>query len=63
MITLHSLYNHYKNGKTYETVYFCKIQINDVWEEAILYKNDEGLYFARTIDDFTQKFKKIDSFQ
>lgn len=59
MVELNTLYRHYKNGKDYETVDFCKIQLNDVCQESILYKNNEGSYFARTIDEFSQKFTKV----
>ena len=60
MIELNSLYKHYKNGNNYETVSFCKMQTNNIWMDAILYKASDGNLYVRTITDFIDKFKKVD---
>lgn len=59
MIEMGKKYRHYKNGKDYITVDFCKIQLNDVWVESVLYKNIDNSFFARTVEEFSQKFKKV----
>lgn len=64
MIKLNQTYTHYKNQQQYLTINFCKIQENDIWVEAIIYKplnhadKCEDL-FVRTIKEFEEKFKII----
>ena len=64
MLQLNKLYTHYKNQEKYLTINFCKIQENDSWVEAIIYKpykhsdNCEEL-FVRTVKEFEEKFKAI----
>ena len=38
MIELNKTYIHYKNKKSYTPLNFCKVQENDIWIEAIIYK-------------------------
>ena len=57
MIKLNKTYIHYKNKKSYITLDFCKIQENDVWVQAIIYKpNDSNELFVRTKKEFEEKF-------
>ena len=57
MIELNKTYIHYKNKKSYITLDFCKIQENDVWVQAIIYKpNDSNELFVRTKKEFEEKF-------
>ena len=59
MIKLHKTYIHYKNNKPYTTLNFCKVQENDIWTEAIIYKpNDCEELFIRTCKEFELKFTK-----
>ena len=57
MLQLNTTYTHYKNQKNYITLNFCKIQENDVWVEAVIYKpeNSEEL-FVRSCKEFEEKF-------
>jgi len=62
MIELNKTYLHYKTQATYLTINFCKIQENDTWIDAIIYKplnhadKCEDL-FVRTQKEFLEKFK------
>lgn len=59
MLILNTTYIHYKNNKSYITINFCKIQENDTWVEAIIYKpNDCEELFVRTCKEFEEKFKE-----
>lgn len=51
-------YIHYKNGQKYIPVDRCKIQENDVWVEAIVYKTDTNELFVRSKQEFLDKFSK-----
>ena len=61
MLKLNQLYIHYKNKEKYLTINFCKIQENNNWVEAIIYKpfnhadNCDEL-FVRTTKEFQEKF-------
>lgn len=57
MIQLKQTYTHYKNKESYTTVDFCKIQENDIWVKAVIYKpnNCEEL-FVREYKEFEEKF-------
>ena len=58
MIKLNKTYTHYKNNKSYTTINFCKIQENDIWTKAVIYKpNDYEEFFVRTYKEFEEKFK------
>lgn len=58
MIKLNQEYTHYKNKQSYITIDFCKIQENDLWVKAVIYKpKDEDGLFVRTINEFQEKFK------
>lgn len=49
---------HYKNAKRYKVVSDCKLQVDDIWVEAVAYKNEEGDLFARPLDEFSIKFER-----
>jgi hypothetical protein len=57
MIQLNQTYTHYKNKESYITINFCKIQENDIWVKAVIYKPDncEEL-FVREYKEFEEKF-------
>jgi hypothetical protein len=57
MLKLNQTYTHYKNKQNYLTIDFCKIQENDIWVKAVIYKpeNEEGL-FVREDNEFKEKF-------
>jgi len=57
MIKLNQKYQHYKNKQFYITIDFCKIQENDEWVKAVIYKpeNEDGL-FVRAYHEFEKKF-------
>lgn len=57
-ITLNEEYIHYKNGLSYTPVDFCKIQENDIWIEAIIYKTDTNELFVRSKKEFLEKFSQ-----
>lgn len=60
MIKLHKQYKHYKNQEIYIPINFCKIQENDVWVKAVIYKpNNCDELFVRTYKEFEEKFKTI----
>ena len=55
----------HKNGEYYEIIDIdIKVQINDEWKEAILYKkflsNDFKIKFVRAFDDFKSSFVKVE---
>lgn len=57
MIEIEKAYKHYKNKETYIVKGFCKIQENDIWVKAVLYKpNNCNEFFVRTIKEFEKKF-------
>ncbi|OQR40540.1 DUF1653 domain-containing protein [Aliarcobacter cryaerophilus] len=57
MIELNKTYIHYKNKKSYITINFCKIQENDTWVKAVIYKPDDcDELFVRTYEEFQEKF-------
>ena len=58
MITLNEEYQHYKNGLTYTPIDFCKIQENDIWIEAVIYKTTSNELFVRSLKEFESKFSK-----
>lgn len=58
MITLKEEYQHYKNGLTYTPIDFCKIQENDIWIEAVIYKTTSNELFVRSLKEFESKFLK-----
>jgi hypothetical protein len=62
MIELNTTYTHYKNKEFYTTLYFCKIQENNIWVKAVVYKpnNCEDL-FVRSYKEFANKFSKINN--
>ena len=57
MIKLNKTYIHYKNKKSYITIQFCKIQENDIWVDAVIYKPEDcEELFVRTKKEFEEKF-------
>jgi hypothetical protein len=57
MLELNKTYIHYKNKQEYTTINFCKIQENDIWVKAVIYKpNDDEELFVRTYKEFEEKF-------
>ena len=59
MIELNKTYIHYKNKNQYTPINFCKIQENNIWVEAVIYKpNDCDELFVRTYKEFEEKFHK-----
>jgi len=62
MLELNQKYTHYKNNQTYITLDFCKIQENDLWVKAVIYKpEDEDGLFVRSYSEFEEKFIKKSS--
>lgn len=59
MLEINKTYTHYKNHKDYTLLNICKIQENDIWVKAVIYKpnDDEGL-FVRSYKEFEEKFLK-----
>jgi len=57
-IELNTKYVHYKNGLTYIPLNSCKIQENDLWIEAIIYKTTTEELFVRSEKEFRDKFTK-----
>ncbi len=51
-------YIHYKNGLSYTPINQCKIQENDIWIEAIIYKTQSEELFVRSLKEFQEKFTK-----
>ena len=59
-ISKNTIYKHYKNNHTYEVIDFCKIQENDIWVEAVLYKpTDCNELFVRALKEFQEKFSLV----
>ena len=57
MIEINKAYIHYKNKEVYIVKGFCKIQENDIWVNAILYKPDDcEELFVRSLKEFEKKF-------
>ena len=57
-----SIFYHYKNLNPYEYIGPCRIQENNEWVEAVIYKEyksrvDSGL-FVRTKKEFLENFKR-----
>jgi len=62
MLELNQKYTHYKNNQNYITLDFCKIQENDTWVKAVIYKpQDEDGLFVRSYKEFEEKFSKAKS--
>ena len=59
MIKLNETYRHYKNNKEYVTVNFCKMQSNDEWSDAVVYKGSDDNLYVRDLKDFADKFTKV----
>ena len=62
MLELNQKYTHYKNNQNYITLDFCKIQENDIWVKAVIYKpENEDSLFVRSYIEFEEKFIKAKS--
>jgi hypothetical protein len=59
LIKLKTLYKHYKNQKDYETIDYCKMQVNGEWLEAVIYKSVDGDLYVRALADFEEKFTAL----
>ena len=57
MISYQHIYKHYKNGEHYIPLESCKIQENDVWVKAIIYKDMNGNKYVRSEKEFLTKFQ------
>ncbi len=55
---LNEKYKHYKNQEIYIPINFCKIQENDLWIEAVIYKTTTNELFVRSKKEFMAKFTK-----
>lgn len=54
-------YIHYANNKHYVIVGTARIQENDEWVNAVIYKSVNGSdKFVRTAEEFFKKFKQVD---
>ncbi|MGB5792992.1 DUF1653 domain-containing protein [Poseidonibacter sp.] len=59
MLKINQTYTHYKNKQNYIILNFCKIQENDTWVKAVIYKPDDcEELFVRSYTEFENKFKK-----
>ncbi|MFA9373453.1 MAG: DUF1653 domain-containing protein [Poseidonibacter sp.] len=59
MLKINQTYTHYKNKQNYIILNFCKIQENDTWVKAVIYKPDDcEELFVRSYTEFEDKFKK-----
>ena len=57
MIKIDKTYIHYKNKESYIVKNFCKIQENDIWVDAVIYKPDNcDELFVRSLKEFKEKF-------
>ncbi|NQY95066.1 MAG: hypothetical protein HRT43_12945 [Campylobacteraceae bacterium] len=58
IIEFHKKYIHYKNGLSYMPIDKCKIQEDDIWVDAIIYKTQSQELFVRSKKEFIKKFAK-----
>ncbi|GGD30768.1 hypothetical protein GCM10012288_01010 [Malaciobacter pacificus] len=60
MIEINKTYTHYKNKQSYIPLNTCKIQENDTWVKAIIYKPiDSEELFVRSYKEFKEKFSLV----
>jgi len=56
-IAKNKIYYHYRNKKPYVVIDFGKIQVNDEWSEAVIYKEyKKEEKYIRTLSEFSEKF-------
>ena len=58
-IIKNEIYFHYKNKKSYIVLDFGKIQEDDKWAKAVIYKEhdkDKKEKYIRTFSEFSEKF-------
>lgn len=52
-----TLYTHNKKGKTYCILHLCQYQHEDIWHDAVMYKDVEsGKKYVRSEDSFNDSF-------
>lgn len=57
LLQINLTYTHYKNKQSYTIINFCKIQENDIWVNAIIYRPDDcEELFVRSEKEFKEKF-------
>lgn len=59
-LSTYAIYIHYGNGKEYLIDSYCKIQVDNVWVDAVIYAQ-RFIYdqkYVRTLEEFKQKFTK-----
>lgn len=61
MIDSNHTYRHYRNGKDYVAISLCKMQQNNEWLQAVIYRPayDDGMVYVRELKDFLEKFTKV----
>jgi hypothetical protein len=60
MIKINKTYIHYKNKQSYIPLNICKIQENDIWVKAVIYKPiDSEELFVRSYKEFKEKFSLV----
>ena len=55
---------HIKTGVIETIVDICKVKVNGVWTEGVIYKGNDRytnteMLFVRTLDEFNKEFEKI----
>ena len=59
-----SKYKHIKTGGVYTIVNpSCKIQIEGVWVEAIVYADEHNMWYVRTKEEFNEKFVRVSEYE
>ncbi len=62
MLKINQTYTHYKNKQNYIVLNFCKIQENDTWVKAVIYKPDDcEELFVRSYHEFEEKFNELNN--
>ena len=57
MLQKNKTYTHYKNNQNYIVLDFCKIQENDLWVKAVIYRPEDcEELFVRSYKEFEEKF-------
>lgn len=64
-VEIDEYYKHYKNTcYLYKIVDECKIQIDNVWKPAVIYRREydsnDGDLYVRSVEEFLLKFNKVD---
>ena len=57
-----TLYTHNKKGKKYSILNLCKYQHNNIWYDAITYRDVESnKIYVRSEDSFNNSFKVVEN--